>query len=306
MTDKNDGAINREKERVIILSIISNTSLVAIKLLVGLMTGLVSIIAEALHSANDLIASVIAYFGVKNSMRPPDKDHQFGHGKMEVVTGWIENIFILAIGLGIIYGGVNKLIESTHQQKLVEVGIAVMIVSGVVNWIVAIYLIRKGRELRSLGIEVDGEHHWSDVITSLGIAGALLALRATQLWWIDPAAAILVGVWVIVIFVRLSIKLTHQIVDTGLPEKEIAKIEEVIKSHPEIICYHKIRTRQSGSTIFVDMHIQVDPQLTVERSHNVTKEIEAKLKEIYKDVNVLVHVEPCYDREKKSEPYNRL
>ena len=295
MEQKTEEQIKKEKERVIILSVISNTSLVVIKLIIGLMTGLVSVIAEALHSANDLLASIIAYFGVKNSLKPPDKDHQFGHGKVEVVTGWIENFLILVIGVGIIYEGIRKLIEKTHP-KMVEVGIAVMIVSGIVNWLVSAYLIRKGKELRSVGIEIDGEHLRADVITSLGIAGALIVLQVTKFWWIDPIAAIFVGVWVIGIFIRLSIKLTHHVIDTGLDEKEIARIEEVIKSFPEIMCHHKIRTRHGGSTIFIDMHIQVDPGMTVDRSHKITKEIEAKLKEIYKDVNVLVHVEPCYKK----------
>lgn len=295
MEAKDAGEINREKSRVIILSIVSNASLVVMKIIIGLATGLISVIAEALHSANDLVASVIAYFGVKSSLKPPDKDHQYGHGKMEVITGWIENFLILIIGVGIIYEGVIKLIERTSPH-LVEAGIAVMIVSGVVNLFVSVYLIRRGKELRSVGIEVDGEHLRADVITSFGIAGALIALKLTNFWWIDPVAAIFVGVWVIGIFIRLSIKLTHQVIDTGLNEEEIQKIELIIKSFPDIMCHHKIRTRQSGSTIFIDMHVQVDPHMTVERSHAITKDIEAQLKAIYKDVNILVHVEPCYNK----------
>ena len=293
MAEKDVFARERDKERVIILSIISNASLVVIKIIIGVMSGLVSIIAEALHSANDLAASVIAYFGVKGSLKPPDKDHQYGHGKVEVMTGWIENFLILIIGIGIIYEGVKKFIEKTSPH-MIEVGIAVMIVSGIVNWFVSLYLIKKGRELRSVGIEVDGEHLRADVITSLGIAGALIALKITGLWWLDPIAAIFVGVWVIGIFVRLSIKLTRQVIDTGLDEKEIEKIEAIIKSFPDIMTHHKVRTRQSGSTIFIDMHVQVDPHMTVERSHAITKDIELQLRVIYKDVNILVHVEPCY------------
>jgi len=139
----------KQKESAIVLSIISNTSLVLIKLAAGIMTGLVSIIAEALHSANDLIASLIAYFGVKGSMKPPDKDHQFGHGKVEVITGWIENALILVIGIGIVYEGVRRLIEK-NDTRLIEAGIAVMLVSAAVNFFVSRYLIRKGRELRSV------------------------------------------------------------------------------------------------------------------------------------------------------------
>jgi cation diffusion facilitator family transporter len=170
-----------------------------------------------------------------------------------------------------------------------------MIVSGIVNWFVSVYLIKKGKELRSVGIEIDGEHLRADVITSLGIAGALIVLKITKLWWIDPIAAIFVGVWVIGIFVRLSIKLTRQVIDTGLDEKEIAMIENIINSFADIKTHHKVRTRQSGSTIFIDMHVQVDPRMTVERSHAITKDIETQLRAIYKDVNILVHVEPCHN-----------
>ena len=150
--------LNKEKSRVIVLSVAANAALVAMKIAIGVMTGLVSVIAEALHSANDLVASSIAYFGVKGAMKPPDKEHPYGHGKIEMLTGWIENLFILAIGVGIIYEGVLK--NSTHRSTpgRLWLGIGIMLVSGVVNWVVSIYMIKKGKDLRSVGIEVDGQN----------------------------------------------------------------------------------------------------------------------------------------------------
>jgi cation diffusion facilitator family transporter len=280
-----------EKEKVILLSVLSNASLVVIKLIVGFLSGLVSIMAEALHSANDLIASFVAYIGVKKALSPPDKDHQYGHGKIEILTGAIENILILLIAVYIIYEGINKLIHKTSPEYI-ETGIAVMVFSGILNFILSNFLIKKGRELRSIGIEVDGEHLRADVITSLGVAFALIILKITNIWWIDPIAAILVGIWVFFIFIRLLKKLVEQTIDTGISEQDIAFIEKTLNDIKEIKFYHKIRTRQSGSTIFIDMHIKVDKKLSVEKSHNITKIIEEKLKEKFGDVNVLVHVEP--------------
>lgn len=285
--------IKREKQKIIMLSVASNIILVLMKLIVGNLTGLVSVVAEALHSANDLLASVIAYFGVKGSLRPPDREHPYGHGKVEIITGWIENILILIIGIGIVYEGYNKFKEGAHSELIIP-GIIVMVISGVVNLFVSNYLIKKGKELRSVGIEVDGEHLRADVVTSFGIAGALIIMQFTKVWQIDPIGAIFVGVWVIGIFMRLSYKLTHQIIDKGLNESELVKINEMLKCFTEIRDYHKIRTRQSGSTIFVDMHVKVDRNMTVEASHELTKKIETKIIEMYGDVNVLIHIEPFY------------
>jgi cation diffusion facilitator family transporter len=290
--------LKKEKSVVVILSIASNAVLVIFKIVVGLMTGLISVVAEALHSANDLLASLIAYFGVKGSLMPPDKEHPYGHGKIEIITGWIENFLILGVGIGIIYEGYKKFAHRT-EPKLVIAGVAVMLVSSLVNWFVSMYLIKKGKQLRSVGIEVDGEHLRADVVTSLGLAAALIVMQMTKLWWIDPAGAILVGVWVVIIFIRLSYTLTHQIIDQGLNETEINRIEDMIRSFKQIRDFHKVRTRQSGSTIFVDMHVKVDGKMTVLTSHHLTVKIENRLKEMYGDVNALVHIEPYYKEQDK-------
>lgn len=280
-----------EKDRVILLSVLSNTLLIILKLTIGIISGLVSIVAEAFHSLNDLIASFVAFIGVRKAQGPPDDNHQYGHGKIEILTGTIENILILLISLYIIYEGINKFIHKT-EAEFVEIGILIMIFSGLVNFFLSKFLIRKGRELRSIGIEIDGEHLKADVITSFGVAITLAILKITNIWWLDPLAAILVGIWVFFIFLRLSKKLIEQAIDTGISKEQIEKIKEILDSENDIKFYHKIRTRQSGSTIFIDMHIKVDKNLSVEKSHNITKKIEEKIREQLGDANVLIHVEP--------------
>lgn len=280
-----------EKDRVILLSVLSNTLLIILKLTIGIISGLVSIVAEAFHSLNDLIASFVAFIGVRKAQGPPDENHQYGHGKIEILTGTIENILILLISLYIIYEGINKFIHKT-EAEFVEIGILIMIFSGLVNFFLSKFLIRKGRELRSIGIEIDGEHLKADVITSFGVAITLVILKITNIWWLDPLAAILVGIWVFFIFLRLSKKLIEQAIDTGISKEQIEKIKEILDSENDIKFYHKIRTRQSGSTIFIDMHIKVDKNLSVEKSHNITKKIEEKIREQLGDANVLIHVEP--------------
>jgi cation diffusion facilitator family transporter len=292
--DKDDILKKNEKRRVILVSVFSNAVLVLLKLAIGFSTGLATIIAEAMHSGNDLIASLVAFVGVRQSLKPADEEHQYGHGKIEILTGTIENILILLIGIGIIYEGTEKLVHRS-EHKMVEVGMIVMIFSGLVNVIVSRYLLKKGRELRSIGIEVDGEHLKADVITSFGVVGALILMQATKLWWIDPVAAIVVGIWVVGIFFNLTGKLTQQIIDRGLSEKEIGEIEAILKTFEDVRDYHKIRTRQSGSTIFIDMHIKVDRTLNIEKAHDMTKQIEDAIKQKFSFTNTLIHIEPYYD-----------
>ncbi len=280
-----------KKDKIILLSVLSNAVLVILKLAVGIISGLVSIIAEALHSLNDLFAAFIAFVGVRKAQGPPDDKHQYGHGKIEILTGVIENILIFLISLYIIYEGINKFIHKT-KTEFIELGILIMIFSGVVNFFLSGFLIKKGRELRSIGIEVDGEHLRADVITSFGVGFALIILKITNIWWIDPFAAILVGIWVFFIFLRLLKKLVEQTIDTGISNDQIKKIEQILDEQKEIKFYHKIRTRQSGSTIFIDMHIKVDKNLSVEKSHEITEKLEKKISEQFGDVNVLIHVEP--------------
>ncbi len=172
------------------------------------------------------------------------------------------------------------------EPKDIWIGIVIMLASGVVNWVVSMYLIKKGKELRSVGIEIDGEHLRADVVTSFGIAAALIVMQLSGLWWIDPAGAIFVGIWVIGIFFRLSDKLMHHAIDGGLNDEEMVNenMQTVRRVPRDRKAHHKIRTRHSGSTIFIDMHIKMDKELTVEASHNITKEIESRLHEMYKDI----------------------
>jgi cation diffusion facilitator family transporter len=170
-----------------------------------------------------------------------------------------------------------------------------MLLSALVNFAVSKYLLKKGKELRSVGIELDGEHLRADVITSAGTAGALILLRLTNIWWLDPLAAIAVGVWVLFIFVGLSVKLTHQVIDRGLDNRDLAEIEQILRSFPEVKDYHKIRTRQSGSTIFIDMHVKVDRNLNTEHAHKLTEDIEGRIKGKFLLTNVLIHIEPYYE-----------
>jgi cation diffusion facilitator family transporter len=291
---------DRVKNAAAMLSVYSNTCLILAKLAVGLLIGSISVISEAIHSAVDLVASFIALFGVRKSAKPADKQHPFGHGKLENLSGTIEALLIFGAAGWIVWEAAQKFVEP-HQLKHPGWGVAVMLCSAVVNILVSRRLFRVGRETESMALQADAWHLRTDVYTSLGVMlglGAIwlgeAAFPATDLRWVDPAAAVIVAVLIVRAAYRLTVESGRDLLDVSLPPQEEAAIEERIREfYPQVRGYHGLRTRKSGSDRFIELHIQVDADMSVEQSHRIADEITASIKAYYTHSNVTVHVEPC-------------
>ncbi|HZY25331.1 MAG TPA: cation diffusion facilitator family transporter, partial [Bacteroidales bacterium] len=179
------------------LSILSNSLLIVMKLAVGLISGSVSILSEAIHSSMDLIAAVIAFFSVKVSDNPPDSRHPYGHGKIENISGVIESLLIFSAAILIIIEAVKKLLGERIELESISLGSLVMLISAVVNIFVSRRLYKVARETKSVAIEADALHLKTDVFTSLGVAIGLGLIILTGINWFDPVIAILVALFII-------------------------------------------------------------------------------------------------------------
>ena len=293
----------KRKERVAGLSIISNTVLVALKLVVGLMIGSVSILSEAIHSGVDLLASVIAMFSVKTSSIPADAQHPFGHGKVENISGTVEALLIFAASGWIIFESVDKL---RHPQTIEYVGwgIVVMLISAVANLIVSRALFQVGRETDSIALQADGWHLRTDVYTSAGVMTSLAIIwighRLTpdpNVHWLDPVAALGVAALIIHAAYRLTLQAARDLLDTQLPPEEETWIRDLIRAHrPVIHGFHKLRTRKSGNFRFIEFHIKVDPEMSVGVSHRITEELSNSIEQHFPAASVTIHTEPCDGR----------
>jgi cation diffusion facilitator family transporter len=274
-------------------SVYSNSTLVVLKLLVGIFTLSVSVISEAIHSGTDLIAALIANYSVRKSTRPADDGHSFGHGKYESLSGAAEAMLILAAAIIIIYEAAGKLIN--HQEVLlVDAGIAVMAISALMNFTISRYLFKVAKKHRSLALEADAMHLKTDVWTSLGVFGGLLAYRITNITEIDPIVAIIVAVIIIHAAVRLTKKSTFELLDHSLTAEEESAICEAIKSiTSEAGTYHGLRTRRSGRDSFIDFHLVLPKDLHVEKAHKICDDIEQKILDRLPNSNLTIHVEPC-------------
>lgn len=279
-----------KKTRVARLSVISNSLLIAMKLIVGIISGSVSIISEAIHSSMDLVAALIAFFAVRVSDTPPDSRHPYGHGKVENISGVIEGVLILIAAAIIIIEAVKKIIGSHSLPESLWIGAVVMLVSGIVNIIVSRRLYKVARETGSLALEADALHLKTDVYTSLGVAAGLAIIYFTGIVWLDPVIAILVALFILKESYNLIARAFSPLLDTSWSEGEVKDLERHLSNMK--VTFHDLRTRVAGNYRFVDLHIELPGDESVGNAHSYCDMIEEGLKDIYSNLTVTIHVEP--------------
>ncbi|HAR97634.1 MAG TPA: cation transporter [Syntrophus sp. (in: bacteria)] len=292
--------LQQEKIRAARLSIASNSLLILFKLIVGLSIGAVSILSEAIHSAVDLVAAVIALFSVRTSSVPADTRHPFGHGKVENISGVVEALLIFLAAGWIIYEAVERIL---HPRPLgyIAWGIAVMLISAAANYFVSAWLFRIGRAADSIALKADAWHLRTDVYTSAGVMAGLAAIWLGQrfapdldLHWLDPAVAIAVALLIIRAAWHLTLQSARDLLDVQLPPEEEAWIRQLIIDHRPIIHgFHRLRTRKAGNFRFVEFHMKVDPDMSVQESHRITEELARAIEGHFPSASVTIHTEPC-------------
>ncbi len=273
------------------LSIASNTLLIIIKLIAGLVSGSVSIISEAIHSFMDLLAAVIAFLSVRISDRPADSRHPYGHGKFENISGVAEAILIFVAAFWIIFEAIKKLI---HPEPIdsIGIGVAVMGISAIVNLFVSRKLYKVSKETDSIALEADALHLKTDIYTSLGVAAGLGLIWITGYYFLDPIVAILVALLILKESFILFRKAYGPLLDTALPEMEVEEIRKIVDTHcTGKIDFHNLRTRKAGAYKYVDFHLNVPHDMTVKESHDFCDVIEQDIKGSFKQVEVTIHVE---------------
>lgn len=287
----------KSKVGVARLSVASNSSLIVIKLAAGLLTGSISIVAEAIHSFFDLLASIIALISVRVSGKPADREHPFGHGKAESISGFVEAALIFVAVIFIVREAILRIIEHV-PLKLTEVGIAVMLVSVVVNIAVARLLSRVARNTDSLALEADATHLSTDVYTSFGVMLGLIVVRVTGLEILDPIIALAVAALVVKAAYDITRKSLHGLMDAKLPAEEEALIMSAIREHGgEVVGFHALRTRKIGSQRDVDVHLVMSKSSSLEECHNMCDHLEEDIMSRLRDVSINIHVEPCTSSE---------
>lgn len=277
------------------LSVASNTMLVLLKLIVGLMMGSVSVISEAIHSGLDLAAALIAFFSLKQAAKPPDQVHRYGHGKIENVSGVIEAVLIFVAAVWIIVEAVRRLLNGGAVEAL-GWGMGIMTISAIVNTIVSEVLFRVARKTESIALEADALHLRTDVYTSVGVAVGLGLLRLTGLHILDPLVALGVAALIMRAAWELTMTAFRPLLDVSLPKDEEDQIIAAIQEHAaDYVEFHKLRARRAGAERHVDLHLVVHRDHVVAEVHQLCDNIEAAIRRRFPQTDVLIHMEPCQE-----------
>jgi cation diffusion facilitator family transporter len=295
----------KAERRAAIIALVVGILLLFVKFAAYYKTGSAAIFSDALESIVNVLAGAFALYSVILAHLPADREHPYGHGKIEFLSAGFEGgmIFFAAI---IIAARAGEKIVHNGEIADINIGLVLMAIAMIVNGVLSIYLIRTGRKSQSLTLEADGKHLFTDAITSAVVLISLVAFKFTKKTWIDPAAAILVAVYIIWMAGGLLRKSAAGLMDEQ-DRADDAMLRGILDSHlgpdgkPPLICsYHKLRHRHSGRYHWVDFHLMVPPHWDIERGHRLASTIEYEIELALGEGNATAHVEPCQESQCKS------
>lgn len=284
----------KEKKFAAILSIVSNSSLILLKVIAGIISGSIGIISEAIHSGSDLFASVITYFSVSESAKPADAEHQFGHGKYEDFTSFIEGVLIIFAAFYIIYEAVQKIFCGKDCKIDTNIGLPIMFISVIVNILISTYLFKVAKKTGSAALYADGEHLRTDIYSSLAVFIGLLCVKITGNIIFDPIIAIFVAMIIFVAGYKICETAKNSLLDTSLSKGENDKIVEIIKANLEngIISLKNLRTRHAGLNKNIEITLIVPKDMHISTSHKLCDKIENEIEASLQNTDISIHLEP--------------
>ncbi|MGO1892683.1 MAG: cation diffusion facilitator family transporter [Luteimonas sp.] len=259
-------------------------------------TGSVGLLSDAAESMVNLVAAIVALVSLTIAARPADDNHHFGHSKAEYFSAALEGIMVFVAAASIIYLGIERLLNPRPLESL-GVGLAISMVAAVLNGVVGRILIGVGTRHRSITLRADGRHLMTDVYTSVGVVIGLGLAWLTGWNWMDPVVAILVGVNILVTGYRLISESTAGLMDVSLSPEDNARIQAILDAHTEKdrIEFHAVRTRESGARQFMEMHMLVPGEWSVQRGHDVMEDLVDEIVAEFPAMRVTGHLEPIAD-----------
>jgi len=267
--------------------------LTAFKVAVGVISDSVGVLSEAIHSGLDLVSAAVAFFTIREAGKPADRDHPFGHGRIETLSSLLESLLLIAAAVFILFEAVDHF-QNPHPIQHENLAILTILISMIVSYWAFRHNHAVARETESSALHVNALHFLSDVVASGGVLAGLLLMKWTGWLLIDPLIATGVAAYIFSISIGQVKRSFLELADTGLPEHEVRDLQNVLDKHRErALEMHELRTRRSGAERHIDFHMVVCGHQTVHESHRLCDEIEADIIQLYPRTSVNIHVEPC-------------
>ena len=282
--------IKNEKKRVALLSVLAAIFLTGFKMIIGILTGSLGILSEALHSTLDLIAAVITFFSVSISDKPADKEHNYGHGKVENFSALIETLLLLITCIWIIYEAINRLVTGETEIKVNIWSYIVVITAIIIDVTRSRALSKVAKKHNSQALEADALHFSTDVWSSSVVLLGLICANF-GFFFADSIAALFVAILVVSVSLKLGKKSIDVLLDTA-PQDKVHMVEVLLSATPEVISYHDLKIRSAGANTFIKVNVHLQPDLSLKQVHEICDNIEIEIGNLIKRSEVYIHAEP--------------
>lgn len=280
-------------------------TLIAAKTVAWILTDSVAVLSTLVDSFLDAVASIVTLLAVRHAVQPADREHRFGHGKAEALAGLGQSAFITGSACLLLFEAARRLFEpKAVTQELV--GIGVMVFSIVLTLILVQFQRYVVRKTRSVAITADSLHYIGDLMVNAAVIAGLVGSMTLGWLWIDPVLALLVAAYILHAAWQIVRDALDILMDRELPDDDRARIREIALAHPKVQDMHDLRTRRSGTDAFIQLHIEIDGQLTVEAAHEISDDVEEKIRAAFPQAEVIIHQDPAgIEEEHASVAYRR-
>lgn len=278
-----------------VLSLVAGIVVLVLKLGAWYVTGSVGLLSDALESLVNIAAAGVAIVALRAASKPPDADHQFGHGKAEYFSALVEGAMIVVAATMIIYSAIERLLNPAPLEE-VGVGLAISVLASLINAAVALLLFRVGRAHGSAALVADAHHLVTDLWTTGGVIVGVVLVALTGWDRLDPIIALAVAINIIVVGVNLLRGSTSGLLDAALPDDEVTAIRQILRGYQrEDVVIHGLQTRRAGRQRFVSMHVLVPGDWSVAAGHDLCDAMEGEVEAALPGTTCITHLEPIED-----------
>jgi ferrous-iron efflux pump FieF len=273
-------------------SVAVSTILIAIKFAAWLATGSVAMLSSLVDSMLDVVAAIVNLFAVRHALEPADREHRFGHGKAEPLAALGQSTFLAGGALLLTFEAVNRMVNPAPVFRA-NLGIAVMVVSILIDGALVLYQRYVVAKTGSLAIGADELHFRSDLVVNGGVIAALIIDQLIDAPIVDALFGGAIGLWIIYGSTRLMRLSLTQLMDHEMPDEDRSRIRAIAQAAPEVAAVHDLRTRLAGPTAFIQLHLEMDGAMELSRAHEISDEVEADLRSAFPNAEIIIHQDPA-------------